>query len=115
MSRPRVRTADDAREVQLATFRHFADRDALIGVVLGPMLASVSTRRFMPIQEPIGVLGRALPQAERDLHPVSAYPAPLERASLGRSLHRSARAVDIRWLTLGLMLAVPSAPSPGSR
>lgn len=46
VKRPRVRTADDESEVPLDTYRHFADRDLLAGVVLERMLAGVSTRRY---------------------------------------------------------------------
>ena len=54
VERPRGRTADGNEEVQLATYRHFADRDALSRVVLERMLAGVSTRRFSRTQEPVG-------------------------------------------------------------
>ena len=54
VTRPRVRSADDEREVPLATFGHFAARDALSDAVLERMLAGVSTRRFRRTQEPIG-------------------------------------------------------------
>jgi putative transposase len=54
VKRPRVRTADDESEVPLATYEHFADRDALSRVVLERMLAGVSTRRYPRTQEPIG-------------------------------------------------------------
>ena len=52
--RPRVRTANDESEVALATYEHFADRDALSRVVLERMLAGVSTRRYPRTQEPVG-------------------------------------------------------------
>jgi transposase-like protein len=52
--RPRVRTVDDEREVPLATYAHFADRDPLQRVVLERMLAGVSTRRYPRTQEPVG-------------------------------------------------------------
>jgi putative transposase len=52
--RPRVRTADGAAEVPLATYEHFADRDPLARVVLERMLAGVSTRRYRRTQEPVG-------------------------------------------------------------
>ena len=45
VERPRVRSADGAREVGLATYEHFADRDPLTRLVLERMLAGVSTRR----------------------------------------------------------------------
>jgi Transposase, Mutator family len=54
VERPRVRTADGSEEVQLITYRHSADRDALSRVVLERMLAGVSTRRFPRTQEPVG-------------------------------------------------------------
>src|SRR3712207_2553900 len=39
IARPRARTVDGTGEVELATYRHFADRDALTAVVLERMLA----------------------------------------------------------------------------
>ena len=54
VKRPRVRTADRAREVPLAAYEHFADRDPLSRVVLERMLAGVSTRRYERTQEPVG-------------------------------------------------------------
>jgi putative transposase len=54
VKRPRVRTADGEREVPLATYEHFADRDPLARVVLERMLAGVSTRRYRRTQEPVG-------------------------------------------------------------
>lgn len=54
VSRPRVRSADDERELPLATYRHFADRDPLTQVVLERMLAGVSTRRYERTGEPVG-------------------------------------------------------------
>jgi putative transposase len=52
--RPRVRTADGASEVPLASYEYFADRDPLQRVVLERMLAGVSTRRYRRTQEPVG-------------------------------------------------------------
>jgi len=54
VSRPRARSADGSEEVALATYAHFADRDALTAVVLERMLAGVSTRRYARTQEPVG-------------------------------------------------------------
>jgi len=54
VQRPRARTADGAREVELETYRHFAERDPLTDVVLDRMLAGVSTRRFARTGEPVG-------------------------------------------------------------
>jgi transposase-like protein len=54
VQRPRARTVDGEREVALATYAHFADRDPLTRVVLEQMLAGVSTRRFARTREPVG-------------------------------------------------------------
>jgi putative transposase len=54
VSRPRVRSADDERELSLQTYRHFAERDPLSDVVLERMLAGVSTRRYARTGEPVG-------------------------------------------------------------
>jgi len=54
VQRPRVRSADGSEEVELATYRHFADRDPLTRLVLEQMLAGVSTRRFERTREPVG-------------------------------------------------------------
>jgi putative transposase len=62
VERPRVRTADGGSEVQLATYRHFADRDPLSRVVLERMLAGVSCRRYPRTQD---ALGEDLEQATR--------------------------------------------------
>ena len=52
VDRPRVRSADDERELPLATYGHFADRDPLTRAVMDRMLAGVSTRRFADVGEP---------------------------------------------------------------
>ena len=44
--RPRVRTADDERELPVETYEYFADRDPLTRAVMDRMLAGVSTRKF---------------------------------------------------------------------
>jgi putative transposase len=54
VSRPRVRSADSASEVELGTYRHFAARDQLSAIVLERMLAGVSTRRYARTGEPVG-------------------------------------------------------------
>jgi len=54
VERPRVRSADGSREVRLATYAHFASRDAFARVVMERMLASVSTRRYARTGEPVG-------------------------------------------------------------
>jgi putative transposase len=52
--RPRVRSADDSKEVRLATYEHFARRDPLAKVVLERLLAGVSCRRYGRTSEPVG-------------------------------------------------------------
>ncbi len=52
--RPRVRTADDAREVAVETYGYFADRDPLTRAVMDRMFAGVSTRKFAEVGEPVG-------------------------------------------------------------
>ena len=54
VSRPRARTADGEREVELGTYAHFAARDQLADVMLERMLAGVSTRRYARTGEPVG-------------------------------------------------------------
>ena len=55
VSRPRMRTADDKRELPVATYEFFADRDPLTRAVMDRMLAGVSTRKFAAVGEPVGV------------------------------------------------------------
>jgi putative transposase len=52
--RPRVRTADDERELPVKTYEYFADRDPLTRAVMDRMLAGVSTRKFAGVGEPVG-------------------------------------------------------------
>ena len=54
IERPRARAVDGSGEVELASYRHFADRDPLTAVVLERMLAGVSTRRYERTGEPVG-------------------------------------------------------------
>src|SRR5215203_2957626 len=54
VSRPRARTADGDREIELGTYAHFAARDPLADVMLERMLAGVSTRRYARTGEPVG-------------------------------------------------------------
>ena len=52
--RPRMRSADDERELPVGTYDYFADRDPLTQAVMDRMLAGVSTRRFAAVGEPVG-------------------------------------------------------------
>jgi putative transposase len=54
VSRPRMRTADDERELPVGTYDYFADRDPLTVVVMNRMLAGVSTRKYAGVGEPVG-------------------------------------------------------------
>jgi putative transposase len=54
VERPRMRGKDEDLERPLATYDHFASRDALSRVVLERMLAGVSTRRYGRTGEPVG-------------------------------------------------------------
>ena len=54
VSRPRMRTADDERELPVATYEYFANRDPLTRAVMDRMLAGVSTRKYAVVGEPIG-------------------------------------------------------------
>jgi putative transposase len=52
--RPRVRSADDRRELPVETYEYFACRDPLTRAVMDRMLAGVSARRFVRVGEPVG-------------------------------------------------------------
>jgi putative transposase len=54
VSRPRVRSADDRREVHLESYDEFTSRDPLSAVIVERMLAGVSTRQYRRTQEPVG-------------------------------------------------------------
>jgi len=77
VDRPRVRASDGSGEVPLRTYRHFADRDPLTGVVLEQMLAGVSTRRFSRTREPVG---QDIAEAER-----STSKSSVSREFVGRT------------------------------
>ena len=54
VSRPRMRTADDERELPVTSYEYFADRDPLTRAVMDRMLAGVSTRKYQVVGEPVG-------------------------------------------------------------
>jgi putative transposase len=54
VSRPRMRTADDERELPIETYEYFAHQDPLTVVVMNRMLAGVSTGRYASVGEPVG-------------------------------------------------------------
>jgi transposase-like protein len=53
VDRPRVRSVD-GKELPVATYDYFADRDPLQRAVMDRMLAGVSTRKFARVGEPVG-------------------------------------------------------------
>ncbi len=93
VERPRVRTADGAAEVRLATYEYFADRDPLSRSLLERMLAGVSTRRYRRTQEPVG---REVEQQARSTSKSSVSRTFVERTrrSLGQLMSR--RLDDVR-------------------
>jgi putative transposase len=99
VKRPRARSADGSEEVALQTYEHFADRDALTGVVLERMLAGVSTRRYARTQEPVG---EEVEQASRSTSKSAVSRAFVARTSerLGELMAR--RLDDIRLAVLML-------------
>jgi putative transposase len=52
--RPRIRSADDERELPVESYEYFADRDPLTRAVMDRMLAGVSTRKFEQVGESVG-------------------------------------------------------------
>ena len=99
VERPRVRSADGASELPLATYRHFADRDPLTRLVLERMLAGVSTRRYRRVQEPVG---REVERRGRSISKSSISRAFVERTrrALGELMAR--RLDDVRLAVLML-------------
>jgi putative transposase len=93
VERPRVRGADGAAEVRLATYEYFADRDPLTKAVFERMLAGVSTRRYRRTQEPVGSQAE---QAARSTSRSSVSRTFVERTrrSLGELMSR--RLDDVR-------------------
>jgi putative transposase len=53
--RPRMRTADDERELPVKSYEYFAERDPLTRAVMDRMLAGVSTRKFAGVGESVGL------------------------------------------------------------
>ena len=99
VKRPRARSADGSEEVPLATYEHFADRDALTGVVLERMLAGVSTRRYARTQEPVG---EDVEQSSRSTSKSAVSRAFVARTSEHLSELMARRLDDIRLAVLML-------------
>jgi transposase-like protein len=91
--RPRVRTADDARELPVGTYEYFADRDPLTRAVMDRMLAGVSTRKFKQVGEPVGSdVGAASSATSKSM--VSELFVERTRTALGELMAR--RLDDVR-------------------
>jgi transposase-like protein len=99
VSRPRVRSADDEHEVPLATFGHFAARDALTDAVLERMLSGVSTRRFRRTQEPVGA---EVEEAERSTSKSAVSRAFVARTAETLAALMARRLDDVRLAVLML-------------
>jgi transposase-like protein len=93
VERPRVRSADGASEVRLATYEYFADRDPLTRSVLERMLAGVSTRRYRRTQEPVG---SEVERAARSTSKSSVSRTFIERTRGALSELMSRRLDDVR-------------------
>lgn len=93
VARPRVRSADGREEVRLQTYEHFASRDPLARVVMERMLASVSTRRYARMGEPVGSEVEAK-QRSTSKSSVSRTLVARTRAALGELMSR--RLDDVR-------------------
>src|SRR5205085_12469213 len=52
--RPRIRTADDERELPVESYEYFSYRDPLTRAVMDRVLAGVSTRRYASVGVPVG-------------------------------------------------------------
>jgi transposase-like protein len=91
--RPRVRTAADARELPVATYEYFADRDPLTRAVMDRMLAGVSTQKFQQVGEPVGTdVGAAASATSKST--VSELFVERTRTALGELMAR--RLDDVR-------------------
>ncbi len=93
VERPRVRSADGSEEVRLATYEHFASRDALARVVMERMLASVSTRRYARTGEPVG---SEVEQAARSTSKSAVSRTFVERTRVALAELMSRRLDDVR-------------------
>jgi putative transposase len=91
--RPRMRTAEDERELPVETYGYFADRDPLTRAVMDRMLAGVSTRRFARVGEPVG---SDVEQASASTSKTSVSEMFIERTRTALSELMSRRLEDVR-------------------
>lgn len=104
VSRPRARSVD-SKELPVATYEYFADRDPLQRAVMDRMLAGVSTRRFARVGEPVGedVEQRASSKAKST---VSEMFIERTRSALGELMGRRLEDVRLAVMMLdGLQIA----------
>jgi putative transposase len=93
VSRPRMRTADDAQELPVSSYEYFADRDPLTRAVMDRMLAGVSTRKFAGTGEPVG---EALDASSTSTSKTSVSEVFIERTRTALSELMSRRLEDMR-------------------
>ncbi len=92
--RPRMRTADDERELPVETYEYFADRDPLTRAVMDRMLAGVSTRKFARVGEPVGAEVEAVVARRRRRRRCRSCSSSAPRTALGELMSR--RLDDVR-------------------
>ncbi len=93
VTRLRIRTADDERELPVETYGHFADRDPLTVVVMNRMLAGVSTRKYAGVGEPVG---REVEQGSRSTAKSTVSELFIERTRTALEALMGRRLDDVR-------------------
>jgi putative transposase len=91
--RPRIRSANDERELPVRTYEYFADRDPLTRAVMDRMLAGVSTRKFARVGEPVG---EEVEQASSATSKTSVSEMFVERTATALSELMGRRLDDVR-------------------
>ena len=105
VSRPRMRSADDEREVPVKAYEYFADRDPLTRAVMDRMLAGVSTRKFAGVGEPVGT-GVEASSSATSKSTVSELFVERTRTALGELMGRRLEDVRLAVMMLdGLQIA----------
>src|SRR5674476_357452 len=108
VNRPRMRTADDERELPVESYEYSADRDPLTRAVMDRMLAGVSTHKFAQVGEPVGSENEQASSSTRKTA-VSEMFIQRTRTALGELMSR--RLDDVRLAVMMLCLLYTS-PSP---
>jgi transposase-like protein len=105
VSRPRMRSADNERELPVNAYEYFADRDPLTRAVMDRMLAGVSTRKFAGVGEPIGT-GVEASSSATSKSTVSELFVERTRTALGELMGRRLEDVRLAVMMLdGLQIA----------